>query len=147
MEPFERGDSLVEVIVAVAVIAITLGAVLSGTVAAAHRFGSDPVQDVLQAKVLDETRIATNLLKYQGVSLTPAVIATTIPIAGASPLPAHLSLAVATTAAGGYIVTIRAQSDRDSSAIATVRTLIARPVPLPSSTVNAGSIAAPVGAQ
>ncbi|MDP9023970.1 MAG: hypothetical protein M3N13_01165 [Candidatus Eremiobacteraeota bacterium] len=143
----ERGDSIVEVIVAVALLAIVVGASAAGMLAASRHFGADPVVAALQQTVENETRVAQNVMKYQGASLQPTSIATTIPFAGASPIPAHVSLDI-TSEAGATTVTVTAQSDRDASAMVTLRTTLPSPQPLPSSIVQAVTAQpAPIGAQ
>lgn len=146
MRAGERGESLVEVVVAAALAAVTLSAVLAAIVAAAHRFGPDPVAEALQHYVAREMRIAVDLLKYQGTTVPPAVVATTIPLAGGSPLPVHVTLSVVTQPAG-VDVTVSAQADTGARESTSLQTSIAQPVPLPLSTVTTGTLApAPVGA-
>lgn len=148
MRDAQRGDSLIEVVVAVAIVAIALGSLVSGTLAAAHHFGPDAVSEALRRHVDDEMRVAADLLKYQGASLSPATVATTIPLVGASPLPVHVSLAVSPIPQGGTAIAITMQSDVDQSKSVTVEAEIARPVPLPSSSVLPGiSVPAPASAQ
>lgn len=147
MRAGERGESLVEVVVAAALAAVTLSAVLTAIAAAAHRFGPDPVAQALQQYVAREMRIAVDLLKYQGTNVPPAAIETTVPLAGRSPLPVHVTLSVVHGTSGTQLH-ISAQSDEDAREITTLQTSVAEPAPLPSSTVAAGSPApAPVGAQ
>ncbi len=66
--------------------------------AAAHRFGPDPVTTALEATVADEMRIAADVAKYQGASLSPSTIATTASASERSPFPIHLSLSTTTAA-------------------------------------------------
>lgn len=146
MKTSERGDSLIEVIVAVAIAGIALAALLGGTLTAAHRFGPDAVDEALTRTVRNETRIAQDLAKYQGVTFVPAVVATTIPLAGSLPIPAHVSLGVSSQA-GTTHITLTAQSDADASKTASLETTLDQPQPLPSSTVLSGTLApAPLGA-
>src|SRR5271170_7819567 len=44
----ERGESMVEVVVAVAIFGVASAALLAGTIAAAHRFGPDPAAAALR---------------------------------------------------------------------------------------------------
>ena len=148
MKRSERGSSLIEVVVAVAIIVIATTAILSATMGAAHRFGPDPIREALQHHVQREMRIAIDLLKYQGASLASATAATSIPLPGASPLPAHVSLTVSALPQGGTAIALTAQSDADSSKTVTMQTIIAHPAPLPSSTVQSNlTVAAPVGSE
>lgn len=148
MKESERGDSLIEVVVAVAIVAIASAAILSGTMAAVRRFGPDPVREALQQHVQREMRVAIDLLKYEGASMPPASVATSIPLPGGSPLDAHVSVNVSSLPQGGTAIVITAQSDADSSKSVTMQTIVAHPAPLPSSTVQTNlTVAAPVGAQ
>ncbi len=148
MRQHERGDSLIEVVVAVAIVAIALGAVMAATISATHRFGPDPQMAALQRQAGREMRLATDIMKYQGSSIAPATVATTVPLTGASPIPAHLSISVSPAPQSGFAITITATSDRDPSETATVQSTIPQPVPLPLSTVRSGVLVpAPIGAQ
>ena len=148
MKESERGDSLIEVVVAVAIVAIASAAILSGTIAAARRFGPDPVREALQQYVQREMRVAVDLLKYEGASMPPASVATSIPLPGGSSLEAHVSVNVSALPQGGTAIAITAQSDADSSKSVTMQTIVAHPAPLPSSTVQTNlTVAAPIGAE
>lgn len=147
MNSSERGDTLVETVVAVAITAVAFGALTVGIVGAVRHFGPDPVEAALQAETRRQMRIAVDLAKYQGTTFAPTAIATAIPIPGASPFPAHVSLSVSPTG-GGFAIAIRAVSDADSAKSATLSTVVPAPAPLPSSIVTAGGLApAPAGAQ
>jgi len=143
----QAGESLLEVIVAVGILSVTLGAVFAAMLTASHRFGANPARDALTHLVADELRIAVDLAKYQGASLGPQTIATTVPMPGGSPLPAHLSLNIQSLASGGMQVEIAASDDADASVNASIVTTIANPAPLPQSTISAPiGIDAPLGA-
>lgn len=133
----ERGDSIIEVVVAVAIAAIACAALIAGTVAAAHRFGPDAATCALQAAVQREMRIAVDVMKYQGGSIAPATIATSVPLPGGSPAAAHLSIATSTLANGANVITLQATLDADPSKTATLTTTLPPPAPLPSSTIFA----------
>lgn len=148
MSDSQRGDSLIEVVVAVAIVAIASAALLSGTLGAARHFGPDAVSEALQRYVQREMRIAVDLLKYQGASLSPATVATTIPLPGASPVAVQVTLAVSPMPQGRTAVAITAQSATDQTKTFSMQTIIAHPAPLPSSTVESGlSVPAPAAAQ
>jgi Tfp pilus assembly protein PilV len=132
----ERGESLIEVVVAAAIVAISLGALLGASLAAAHRFGPDPVQTALQRGLQQEMRIAADLLKYQGGTIAPAAVATAIPMPSGSPLPVHLSIATVPLAGGGTAVTLDATSDADPNESFRLQSTIAAPAPLPGSSVT-----------
>ncbi len=148
MKQGERAESLLEVVVAGAIVAVTLGALLSGTFAAAHRFGPDLVHESLRRYADQELHVGADLLKYQGASLPPASIETSIPMPGSSPLNARVTLAVSPLPFGATAIAVTAQSDDNSRENVTVQNVIERPAPLPSSTVQSGLfVPAPVGAQ
>lgn len=148
MKNSERGESVIEIVVAVAIVAMTLSVVLGGSVVAAHAFGADPVTTALQSEVNGEMRVAVNLGKYTGTVFAPASVATTVPMPGSSPLPAHVSVAVSPLPGIGEAISVSAQSDADPRKLASARTVIADPQPVPSSSVTTGvSAAAPIGAQ
>jgi hypothetical protein len=138
----ECGQSLVEVLVSAAIASVALAAFLGGTLAATHRFGPDPVHVALERTVHREMRIAVDLLKYQGGTLVPAAIATTVPMPGGSPIPVRLSLAGAARAGGGVDVTLTATSDTDAQESVKLHGAIPGPVPLPGSSVPAPAAAA-----
>jgi prepilin-type N-terminal cleavage/methylation domain-containing protein len=140
----ERGDSLLEVVVAVAVIAVAAGALGAATIAAVHRFGPDPLQNSLEATVTREMRIAVDLMKYQGASLPATTVATAIPLPSGSPLPAHLSLSTTTDANGAVTIVLTASDDNDATKRATLSQTIDAPAPLPGARLPAaGNGAAP----
>jgi hypothetical protein len=134
----ERGEGLVEVVVAAAVASIALAAVLSALVSATHRFGAQPVDEALRAVVERELRIAVDVLKYQGGSIAPATIATSAPLPGGSALPIHLSISTNAIVSGGYTVSITASADGRTES-ATMTTSVPQPVPVPSAQIVAPS--------
>jgi len=143
----ERGQSLVEVVVSVGLVAVTLGAVTTAAIVATHRSGPDPVQTALQQIVERESRIAVDLLKYQGGTIVPTTVATAVPLPSGSPLAAHVSVSVSPLPGGGQSVQLHAVSDADPTKQVTLITTIANPAPLPSSSVSAsGTAPAPTGA-
>jgi Tfp pilus assembly protein PilV len=135
----ERGDSLVEVVLAVAIIAMAAGALGAATIAAVHHFGPDPFQSALEATVTREMRIAVDVMKYQGASLPATTVATTIPLPSGSPLPAHLSLSTTTAANGSVTIVLSASDDNDATKSAMLSQTIAAPAPLPGARLPASS--------
>jgi hypothetical protein len=131
----ERGDSLVEVVIAVAIVAVGTAALLAGAIEAAHRFGPDPVQTILREAVQREMRVAVDVLKYQGSAIAPATVATTIPMPGATPAAAHVSIVTA-QAGTGIAITIQASLDGSAAENASLTTTVPQPAPLPSSTIS-----------
>jgi hypothetical protein len=140
----ESGESLAEVVVATTIVAVALTALFGGTLAATHRFGPDPVHVALERALQNEMRLAVDLTKYQGGSIAPGTVATTIPMPSGSPIPVHLSIATAPLPIGGIAVTLTATSDDDAEESATIQGAIPAPVPLPGSSVAApAAMAAP----
>lgn len=127
----ERGESLVEVVVAVAIVAIFTGALGAATIAAVHRFGPDPIQSALEASVTREMRVAVDVLKYQGASLPASGIATTIPLPSGSPLPVSYALSTQTNADGSVKIVLTAIDSNDGTKSATLSQTIVAPAPLP----------------
>jgi len=127
----ERGDSLIEVVVAVAIVAIAAGAIAAATTAAFHRFGGDPIQSALESTVIREMRIAVDVAKYQGATLPTASIATAIPLPSGSPLPAQLTVSSTTNADNSITIVLTAADSSDSTKSATLSQTIAAPAPLP----------------
>lgn len=144
MRRSERGEGIVEVVVAAALISIAFAAVISGSLAAAHRFGAQPVDRALQALSQRELRVAVDVLKYQGGSIAPVTLETTAPLPGGSPVPIHLSIAATSLVGGGYSVIVHAAADGTNEG-ATASATVPQPVPLPSSEVpSPGNAPAPL---
>jgi hypothetical protein len=137
----ERGETLIEVVVTTGVVAVTLVALISATLAATHRFGPDPIQTALQMTLQNEMRVAADVLKYQGGSVSAQSVATAIPMPSGSPLPAHISIGVSPLPGGGIALTLHAASDADSNEATTLNATLPAPVPLPGSTITAPSTA------
>lgn len=139
MRSHECGESLVEVIVAVAILAIAAGALGAATVAATHHFGADPIQSALEASVSREMRIAVDVMKYQGASLPNASVATAIPLPSGSPLPVTYAVSTATNPDGSVKIVLSATDSNDSTKSATLSQTIAVPAPLPGARLPAAS--------
>jgi hypothetical protein len=133
---------MIEVVVSVAIAATIVAALTSAVVAAAHRFTPQPVQAALDAAVVREMRVAVDLFKYSGTALAPAVVSTSVPVPGASPVAATMSV-TATSGGGPVSVTISATSQTSPPVTSSLQTTIAEPAPLPSTLVPAGSGPAP----
>jgi prepilin-type N-terminal cleavage/methylation domain-containing protein len=132
----ERGESLIEVVIAVAIVAISAGALGAATIAAVHRFGPDPIQSALEASVTREMRIAVDVMKYQGGTLPSGSLSTTIPLPSGSPLPVSYSVSTATTSGSANIV-LTATDSSNSTKSATLSQTILAPAPLPGARVSA----------
>jgi type II secretory pathway pseudopilin PulG len=134
----ERGYTLIEAVVAGAIVAMLCAAVLGAFATAAHRFAGDPIRDALESLVRNELRIAADLAKYQDASLRPASIATTVPMPSASPLAVQLTMTIATTS-GSTDVTISAVDAADATEAVTASAQLAPPVPPPGASVPAAA--------
>lgn len=144
MRPAERGEGLIDAIIAVAILATLVSAVLGAIVASTQWVASSTIQRALQHVTECEARVAVDILKYRGGSIAPLTIATTAPLPGGSPLPVHLSIAAVANGDGSTTVTVSAQQDAGSvRASSSVR--VPQPVPVPSSDLNAtGNGSAPL---
>lgn len=139
MRSSERGESLIEVVVSCAIVAVITGAAGAALIAATHRFGPDPRQQALETVVANEMRVALDVAKYRGATLAPVSIATTVPLPSSSPLPVTLLLTPTNIAGGGVTIAITATSASDATTSATLVQTIAAPAPLPGSSVMAPS--------
>lgn len=147
MSSSERGQTLVETVVAVALLAIATAAIVGGTIAATRHFGPDPTETAMQEALAREMRIAVDIVKYQQGTIAPNTIATTIPMPSSSPIAVRMSIATAAAPGGGTAVTITASTTSGQTKSATLTTSIASPAPLPYSKVPSGlTVAAPTGA-
>jgi prepilin-type N-terminal cleavage/methylation domain-containing protein len=132
----ERGESLIEVVVAVAIVAIVAGTLGAATIAAVHRFGPDPIQSALEASVTREMRIAVDVMKYQGGTLPSGSLATTMPLPSGSPIP--VSYTISTSSVNGSVqIVLTATDSGDSTKTATFSQTIAAPAPPPGSRLSA----------
>ena len=131
----ERGESLAEVVITIAVVAIATAALFGATIVAAHRFGPQANKEAMRAALEREMRIAADVLKYRGASIAPNTIATSIPVPGASPQAVHMAIATTTLPDGSTQVTLSATLDSDPTQAASFSSMIAAPVPLPSATI------------
>ena len=141
----QRGTTLAEVTVAVGIAAISIGTMLGVAIPAVRHLTPDPAQVAVQLLVDREIRVASDLLKYSGSAVTPASVATSVPIPNASPLPVRLQMQ--TTAQGiATIVTISVQ-DATGAHTAQAQATIASRAPQPGSTIIPSVlVAAPTGA-
>ena len=142
MRASERGESLIEVVVSCAIIAVVTGSIGAALIAAAHRFGPDPVTQTLEQTVAAEMRIAVDLAKYQSAGLPSTTIATTAPLPSGSPLPISLSLTSVSAADGSIVVTISASNASEGTERATMTQTILAPAPLPNAAIPASSAGA-----
>ncbi len=142
------GFTALETIVAAGLIAVVLATIGAAVVRESVSFSNVATADALGAAAREEARIAADSVKYDGNTLSPTSVATTLPMPVGSPIPAELSLSAQALAGGGISVRVRAVADTTSAPLVRVATLIVeRRVPLPGSTVIAPTlVAAPFGA-
>ncbi len=139
----QRGSTFAETIVSAGIIALVLGVALTVAVAAAHRLTPNARADALERLTHRELAVARDLLKYDGAILVPATIATTVPLAGGTPLPVTLVLRVG-SAPGATTITIEAN---DGAEGASESATITAHAPLPGSTIAPEQLVpAPTGA-
>ncbi len=136
MRSDQRGESLIEVVVAVAIVAIVTSALGGALVAAVHRLGGDPIQTALETSVTREMRIAVDVMKYQGASLPAASGATAIPLPSGSPLPVSYVISSHSNTDGSVTIVLSATDTNDSSKSATLSQTIAAPAPLPGARIQ-----------
>lgn len=144
----QRGQALIETILATAIAAVFVGAVLAGVVAANAHFGPDPAREALDDALAREMGVARNLVKYQGTTLAPATVATSVPLPDGSPLPATLQLESTALAGGGMQITIAASATwNGATENRSLTTTLLAPAPLPGSSIALPGLApAPTGA-
>ena len=143
----QRGSTLLEATIAIGIVAVVGGAALSAGSMAAGAAGHAAVRAALQDAAERELHVAVDALKYQGVSLVPATIATSVPLAGASPVPAQISLSSTTTASGATSIGITVSLRTDPAQNATIYATLDERAPLPGTTLRARGVApAPTGA-
>ena len=144
----ERGQTLIEVIVATAIVTLVIAVVLSGAIVSAAHFGPDPAQTALQQAIERELRVARNIVKYQGSTLQPVTLQTTLPLPDGSPLPATLQLILAAAPSGGEQVTIAASAVWQNAAHnASLSAMRLAPAPAPGSSFSLpGYVPMPTGA-
>jgi hypothetical protein len=142
----EQGSTLVEAAIAVAIATVVAGAALDATIFATRAAGMRPVRDALENEVRREMPVAIDLLKYQGGSIVPASVATTLPMPSGTPLPARVSVAVLPDPAGFFRVTLTAEAGDPPQRARLTATLGAQ-APAPGTIVTAPGLApAPTGA-
>jgi hypothetical protein len=128
-------------------VATVTGATLGAVADAAHAAGGDPVRDALQSATTREARVALDVLKYDGASIAPRAIATTIPLPAGTPVPAELSITIASEANGATSVTVTATSQANGGERASVTESLDSRSPLPGAQAKAPGLApAPTGA-
>jgi type II secretory pathway pseudopilin PulG len=102
----QRAGTLVEAIVAAGIVATIAGATLGACAMASRAAGAGAAKAALQDALEGELTVARDVLKYQGATLAPATIATTLPLPAGTPLPAQLAVSTSALPGGGTLITI-----------------------------------------
>lgn len=137
--------TLIEALVAVALVAVLGVAALGAAGTAVHAATGDPVRDALAQRAGVELGIALDVLKYQGATLTPRSIATSLPLPSGTSVPAHLSIAIASDATGTTVTVTAGATQSGERAIVSGK--LAARAPLPGTLEIAPQlVAAPTGA-
>jgi len=127
-------------------VSVVAGAALDATILATRAAGMRPVRDALENEVRREMPVAIDLLKYQGGTIAPATVATTLPMPGGTPLPASVSIAVSPDPSGSFRLTLTAEAGDPTQRARLTATLGAQAL-VPGTIVTAPALApAPTGA-
>jgi len=139
----QTGATLAEAVVATGIAAIAIGAALGIAAPAVRRMVPDARDIALAQLARAQVAIARDILKYDGSSIAPNAIATSVAMPGGTRLPVELRLDVR-AADGATLVTVTATSgDRTEAQSAA----IAARAPQPGGTIApAALVAAPTGA-
>lgn len=139
----QTGATLVEAVVATGIAALAIGAALGVAAPAVRRLAPDPRDLALAQLARGQIAIARDILKYDGSSLAPNAIATSVPMPDGTALAVTLLLDVRVTGGATVVSVTAASGDRAQTQAAT----IASRAPQPGSTIApAGLVAAPTGA-
>lgn len=139
--------TLFETTIALGILATVAGATLGVSAMATHAAANAAIRSVMQDAAEREMRVALDVLKYQDGTLVPVNVATSLPLANASPLPVRLSVTSASTSDGATAVTIGVVASDDPAQQVTVTGTLDRRAPLPGTTLRSpGLVPAPTGA-
>lgn len=142
----ERGYTIVEAAVAVALATVVGGACLNAAVSAMHAAANRSIREALESEVRREMPVAVDVLKYQGGSIVPTAVQTTLPMPAGTPLPARVTIGVSPDPAGAIRIAITAESVESRQRAEFVTTLGSQ-APRPGAVVTAPGLApAPTGA-
>jgi len=143
----QRGNTLAEAAVAVAILAIVCTAAGGAMLTASHAASGSPATAALQQTVARELAIAVDVLKYDDATVPPASIATSAPMPAGTPLPIQLSIGTASRPDGTLQITIAAEALDGSNARARLEAVVGHRAVLPGAQVVAPQLApAPTGA-
>jgi type II secretory pathway pseudopilin PulG len=139
--------TLFETTIAIGIIATIAGATLGVSTMATHAAANAAMRSVMQDAAEREMRVALDVLKYQGGTPAPITIATSLPLANASPLPVQMSVNSEGLTGGATSVTIGVASSDDPTQRVTVAAALDRRAPLPGTILRAPDLVpAPTGA-
>jgi type II secretory pathway pseudopilin PulG len=139
--------TLFETTIAIGILATVAGATLGVSAMASHAAANAAMRGVMQDAAEGEMRVALDVLKYQGGALAPASIATTLPLASASPLPVRISVSSSVAPDGATSITVGVVAIGDPTQQIALTGTLDRRAPLPGSILHApGLAAAPTGA-
>jgi len=139
--------TLFETTIAIGILATVACATLGVSAMATHAAASAAMRSVMQDAAEREMRVALDVLKYQGGTLAPVTIATSLPVGTASPLPVRLSVSASVAPGGATSVTVGVVASDDATQRVTLSGTLDRRAPLPGTILHAqGLAAAPTGA-
>lgn len=142
----QRGGSLVETAVAIAIVALVAGSATGVVAIVVHDTAGSATREALQSELRREMSLAVDALKYRGTTLLPATAATTLPMPAGSPLAAQVRLRTAPLSGGGLRISIEATAVASRERRSLSATLDAQ-APQPGAVVEAPGLApAPTGA-
>ncbi|HUY11848.1 MAG TPA: hypothetical protein VMV73_06270 [Candidatus Dormibacteraeota bacterium] len=142
------GFTAIETVVAAGILALVIGAVSTAMLAQSRSLSDGAIADALGSEVREEARIAADALKYDGSTILPASVPTSLPMPIGSPLPITLSLSEIDLGDGGLEITTRAITEVAQGSQSRSATLsLLRRMPEPGSEIMASApVAAPLGA-
>jgi prepilin-type N-terminal cleavage/methylation domain-containing protein len=141
----QRGSSLVEVTVAIAIVAIAAGAALGALLSTGRHHAQRDRRAILEEDLRSELAVAVDIVKYSGGALVPATVATSLPMPAGSPLAATISLTIRHSGTATQIQ-VTAQTI-DGMQRAMLGATVAAQAPLPDATLlRGGLVPAPTGA-
>jgi type II secretory pathway pseudopilin PulG len=143
----QRGSALIETVVAIAIVSVAGGAILSAIVFATHTSKVSPTRSALESALRREMPLAVDVLKYQGGAIEPATVATTVPMPTGSPLTVRMSIAVSPAPEGSLRIAITASATNGAPDRVELSATLASRAPAPGAMLAAPGLApAPTGA-
>ncbi|MDQ2681118.1 MAG: prepilin-type N-terminal cleavage/methylation domain-containing protein [Candidatus Eremiobacteraeota bacterium] len=149
----QRGFSLVEVVVCIAILIVAVGGAVAAINGVARASAPNPFKAAALAEADRVMTTASALAKYSGtLSVAASSWSTTVPIPQSSPLP--LTLSLTTHALGGnppstqldLTVSYNAHPGDSSAQTLSLQSIVSKQAPPPASSVTVPDIAQPSGA-